>query len=674
MKVDSDVGNVRADVLDDPPASGSQMLFSIADELISASEASRKTGVVNHIRSTRSGAGVRLSACIDRLLRLGLEIQFIQAALKRTELTGSWLVHELVSEGRLTAAAYFRQVALDLGIEYSNTIEVQRIVKEASPPAFRLGRTAQVCCRQKDGGLVIYTAPDSITEALMVETLQKYPARRTTFRIVEPATVQVALAKLKSEQVATAASTALYLRSPHMSAKFTLVSWQAFFLGVFSLGVPLAFLLWPVTAFAVFHIVVLATFMIAVATRIAAFHGLLRRRKTRLPAIATEFGFPMYSVLVALHKEAPVVPQIVRSMSRLDWPQSRLEVIYVCEEDDLETQEALNKVQLPAAHRILAVPPIGPRTKPKALNFALEQCSGELVVIYDAEDRPDPMQLREAWSRFSEEGPQVVCLQAPLLITNAGQGWLSCLFAAEYACHFQALLPFLDQQGAPLPLGGTSNHFRREALEKAGAWDPHNVTEDADLGIRLSRHGYRCSVIGLPTFEDAPVKLSEWIPQRTRWIKGWMQTFLVHNRDINQIYKNIGLKNLILFEILMVSFIFSPLLYVISIINFLVIYFGSDQTFEFSLKLIYLDVFVFAAGHLSQFALSAASWREAYGARIPLIAALTFPAYWVLGNYAGWRAVWKLIRSPFEWEKTSHSPAPKDDEDHSPEKAGRLQR
>lgn len=663
MKAENRVGNHQTEASDNSPGSGSQLLYSIADELISASEVSRKTGVVESIRATRSGAGTRLSGCIERLLRLGLDIRIIRAALKRTEKTGSWLVHELISEGNLPAAAYYRQVALDLGVEYSSSIEVQRIVKEASQAAFRPGRTAQLCCRQKDGGLVIYTAPDSVAEAVIGETLQRFPDRRTTFRVVEPETVQAALAKLKSEEVAMAASSKLYLHSPNMSAKFTLVSWQAFVLGMFSLGVPSAFLLWPTVAFSVFHVLVLATFMIAVFTRLAAFHGLVRGRKTHTSIGSTEFGFPMYSVLVALHKEAPVVPQIVRSMSRLDWPQSRLEVIYVCEEDDLETREALEQLQKPASHRILAVPPIGPRTKPKALNFALEQCSGELVVIYDAEDRPDPMQLREAWRRFSEECPQVACLQAPLLITNAGKGWLSCLFAAEYACHFHALLPFLDQQGAPLPLGGTSNHFRREALEKVGGWDPHNVTEDADLGIRLSRNGYRCSVIGLPTLEDAPDSLSEWIPQRTRWIKGWMQTFLVHNRDISKIYKNIGIKNLIVFEILMVCFILSPLLYIVSILIFIVIYLNFCQDVRFSFHLIYLDTFVFVAGHLSQLALSAASWRQAYGARVPLVAAFTFPAYWVIGNLAAWRAVWKLIRSPFEWEKTRHKPAYKDGQD-----------
>lgn len=638
------------------PQPAVQTLLSLAGDLAAAKEPSIRTGVLSHIQAARSSAQLRLNACIDRLKRLEVDRDAIELAIKRTEQTGSWLVHELVSEGVLTAETYFRQLAIDLGVEYCSAIDPQRIVKEASPPVFRLGRTAQLCCRHKDGGLVIYTAPDSVSEALIAETIHRHPAKKATFRIVEPATVQAALEQIKSEQIATAASANLYLRSPHMSAKFTLVSWQAFLLGVFSLGIPMAFALWPVTAFAVLHILVMITFMIAVAIRFAAFKGLVRGRHAPPAYVSDERSFPIYSVLVALHKEAAVAAQIVKAMSCLDWPQSRLEVFYICEEGDLETREALARLRLPASHRILAVPPIGPRTKPKALNFGLAQCSGDLVVIYDAEDRPDPLQLREAWQRFCIEGDDVACLQAPLLVTNTGQGWLSNLFAAEYACHFQGLLPFLDRQGAPLPLGGTSNHFRRTALDAVGGWDPHNVTEDADLGIRLSRNGYRCSVIWRPTLEDAPTNLSDWIPQRTRWIKGWMQTFLVHNRQIPQIMKNIGFKNLVLFEILMTSFIFSPLLYFISIMSFTIIYSKNRELFGFFPDLLFVDLMVFIGGHLVQCALTAASWRRAYGTRVPLSAALTFPFYWLLGNYAAWRAVWKLIRSPFEWEKTRHRP------------------
>jgi cellulose synthase/poly-beta-1,6-N-acetylglucosamine synthase-like glycosyltransferase len=643
--------------VEDQATAVADVLNGLAEDLHAAFDDAPKTGVVDRIRGVRARSGNRLSACIDRLHRLDVDDQVIAASLERAELTGSWLVHELMSSGQLSAQAYYRQLAEDLGVEYASTIDVRRIVKEASATAFRVGRSAQVCCREKDGRLVIYAAPDNISESVILNTIQRFPAKSSTFRIVEPSTVQDALAKLQSTQSAQAAASKLYLQTPHMSAKFTLVSWQAFLLGVFAALLPTAFLLKPWETFTIFHWLVTLIFSITIATRLAAFYGLVNKKEGPRPDHQSETPFPVYSVLVALYKEAAVVPQIVRSMSRLDWPHSRLEIIYVCEEGDQETQEALRKIRLPAAHRILSVPPVVPRTKPKALNFALEQCSGELVVIYDAEDRPDPLQLREAWRRFSTEGPELACLQAPLLVTNAKESWLSCLFAVEYASHFQALLPFLDLQGAPLPLGGTSNHFRREALEKVGGWDPYNVTEDADLGIRFARNGYRCSMIGRPTLEDGPTTLSEWIPQRTRWIKGWMQTFFVHNRNIKKLYNNIGIINLILFEILMASFILSPLLYVISIINYIYIYYASDDIIWNNFDFLTVNLAIFVGGHICYLVLSAAAWREAFKSRLPITVALTFPAYWALGTYAAWRAVWKLVSAPFEWEKTNHRPA-----------------
>lgn len=647
--------NSRA--MEEQADNSSALLNGVAEDLQEAASVSTKAGVVNKIRYLHTDAELRRRNCLDRLNRLGIPNELVQLALRRSEQTGAWIVHELVSAGHLSAGHYFRQVATDLGLDFCETIEIERIVREATPPLFRVGRNAQVCCRNKDGQLVIHAAPDSLSEAVIAETIAKFPNKKSAFRIVAPETVRKALEKMKAAGAAEASTRDLYLKTPQMSAKFTLVPWQAFLLGMFVLGLPVAAFQRPSETFLFLHVMATMTFALATATRFAAYLGLMKKRRKSTAAAPAAAGYPMYTVLVALHKEAAVAPQIVKSMSMLDWPQSRLDVVYVCEEDDIETQEALTKVRLPPSHRILLVPPIGPRTKPKALNFALAQSSGELVVIYDAEDRPHPLQLKEAWQRFCGEGPDLACLQAPLLVTNAGQGWIPCLFAAEYACHFQGLLPYLDYRGAPLPLGGTSNHFRREALEKVSAWDPYNVTEDADLGIRFFRYGYRCSLIHKPTLEDSPQNLSEWIPQRTRWIKGWMQTFFVHNREIGQLKRNIGLQNLILFEILMIGFIMSPIFYTISILGFILIslnLFSIDSSYY---NVIWIDLSVFFAGHLTYLALCAAAWHQAFQTRLPLRAALTFPAYWALASFAAWRAVWKLIRHPFEWEKTRHKPS-----------------
>jgi cellulose synthase/poly-beta-1,6-N-acetylglucosamine synthase-like glycosyltransferase len=241
----------------------------------------------------------------------------------------------------------------------------------------------------------------------------------------------------------------------------------------------------------------------------------------RLESIPAD-TLPFYSVLVALHREATVVPQLVEALRRIDWPKSKLEVKLVCEADDRQTLDAIAAKRLPPHFEVVHVPPSLPRTKPKALNFAVPLIKGDFVVLYDAEDRPHPLQLREAWLRFKHGAKTLACVQAPLEISNGTKGVIPLLFAFEYAALFRGLLPWLSGRRMILPLGGTSNHFRVSALKAVGCWDPHNVTEDADLGMRLVRFGYSSETISLPTLEDAPEAWSIWLPQRTRWFKGWM--------------------------------------------------------------------------------------------------------------------------------------------------------
>ena len=243
------------------------------------------------------------------------------------------------------------------------------------------------------------------------------------------------------------------------------------------------------------------------------------------------------------------MPQLCAQLRKLNWPASRLEIIFVCEEGDTETVSALGSAAKPAGSKIILVPAFGPQTKPRALSFALPAASGEFVVIYDAEDRPHPDQLMEAYARFQRESMLTACLQSPLVITNGRKGFLPRMFAFEYAALFGGLLPYLAAKARILPLGGTSNHFRRAILVEAAAWDPYNVTEDADLGTRLCRLGYNVGMLTLPTLEDAPKRLAQWLPQRTRWFKGWMQTWLVHMRAPARFTAETGFSNMLHFQI-----------------------------------------------------------------------------------------------------------------------------
>jgi cellulose synthase/poly-beta-1,6-N-acetylglucosamine synthase-like glycosyltransferase len=275
---------------------------------------------------------------------------------------------------------------------------------------------------------------------------------------------------------------------------------------------------------------------------------------------------------------------------------------------------------------------------------------GEFVVVYDAEDRPHPKQLRAALSAFSEGGAKLACVQAPLVIDNARESWIASQFAAEYAIQFREVLPLLARMGAPLPLGGTSNHFRTSALQAAGGWDPYNVTEDAELGYRMVRTGKRIGVIGPPTYEEAPVRFRAWLKQRTRWIKGHMQTWLILMRDPIKSAREMGLGGFLAMQLVLglgvlASLVHGPL--------FLVLLAAATTPFDllgpadFTLALCGYASAAFCA--LSAAALS----NDLRHAR----AALTMPFYWPLHSLAAYGAVWGLIFRPHHWAKTEHGVA-----------------
>lgn len=240
---------------------------------------------------------------------------------------------------------------------------------------------------------------------------------------------------------------------------------------------------------------------------------------------------PVYTVLVPLYKEAEVAAKVVRSVTSLDYPKDKLDVILLLEEPDQETRKALEGVALPACVRTLVVPDGSPRTKPRACDYGLAAARGEFLVIYDAEDRPEPDQLKKAVVAFRRLPERVMCLQAKLNYYNPRQNWLTKWFTLEYTTWFDLFLPGLNRLRVPIPLGGTSNHFRTAGLRELGGWDPFNVAEDCDLGMRLHRRGYRTVVLDSTTWEEANSRLGSWIRQRSRWVKGYIQTHLVHTRE-----------------------------------------------------------------------------------------------------------------------------------------------
>jgi glycosyltransferase XagB len=329
-------------------------------------------------------------------------------------------------------------------------------------------------------------------------------------------------------------------------------------------------------------------------------------------------------------------------------------VLVLLEPDDEETIAAAKRARPPDWVRLYVVPPGGPQTKPRACNLGLALAEGEFLTIYDAEDRPQPDQLRRAVAAFATADERVACFQARLNYFNSRENILTRMFTLEYTAWFDAMLSGLDQWKVPLPLGGTSNHFRTSMLRELWGWDPYNVTEDADLGIRASIEGTLIGTIASTTWEEGCSEWRAWVRQRTRWIKGYMVTTFVHLQRPVHLYRSLGVRGVIGFAALVmgtpITFLVYPLVLGFWLFTFLG---GHVPGFHLPTWVGVAAFANFAAGNLAMIAVTAAaSWRR--GARDLTPFALLNPAYWVLHSIAAWRALLQLVRSPSLWEKTPH--------------------
>jgi len=372
-------------------------------------------------------------------------------------------------------------------------------------------------------------------------------------------------------------------------------------------------------------------------------------------SLLADRDLPVYTILVPLFKEAHMVPQIVQALRALDYPEVKLDIKLLLEEGDLPTIAAALDMKLPAFFDVLIVPSCQPQTKPKALNYGLLFAKGEYVVIFDAEDLPDPSQLKQALVLFAQNNEHLACVQAKLNFYNGRQNWLTKQFCVEYCSLFDGVLPSLGAFGFPLPLGGTSNHFRADVLVGVGGWDPFNVTEDADLGMRLYRRGFYARVLPSTTHEEACSGLKNWFMQRTRWLKGWMQTYMVHMRTPFKLLRELGLWKFIGFQAIIGGPIFSCLAHPI----FLAILFWQMPFAELPNNFWVLGLWVLSLFNLS-IGYLATMWLGVIGLRLRnlsgfLFSILTIPLYWILISLAAYRALFQFIYAPFHWEKTHHT-------------------
>jgi cellulose synthase/poly-beta-1,6-N-acetylglucosamine synthase-like glycosyltransferase len=500
---------------------------------------------------------------------------------------------------------------------------------------------------------VTYVAPDLERLLRLRAYAMQHPDIRRTTCIVPAAAIRTALARLSEDELLTESRQRLARRWPFALAHLDVGrAALTFFLATAALLTGLAAIA-PFTA----TIVILPT--LAALLLVPSLMRLFAVRVPQRPAAATaapplaDRDLPIYSVLVPLRDEAAMVPQLGRALRALNYPPDKLEVKFVVEAQSTATVTAVRKLLDDPRFELVTVPDAPPRTKPKALDYALPFVRGDYVAVYDAEDMPDPDQLRLAAARFAAE-PDLDCLQAELMIDNGDENAIASLFAGEYAGQFAVLMPALVRWGLPIPLGGTSNHFTARALREAGGWDAFNVTEDADLGVRLARLRYRTDMLASRTFEEAPIGLGAWLNQRTRWMKGWMQTFIVHNRRPARLLADLGWRGFLGLELWLGSLILSPLLHTVFVASLLIEVLATGTTpftpFDPEEG---LALAIFILGYGGSFAVTLVGLHRT-GQRHLLLIQVLLPLYWMLHSVATIRAGWQLVRRPHFWAKTPH--------------------
>lgn len=390
------------------------------------------------------------------------------------------------------------------------------------------------------------------------------------------------------------------------------------------------------------------------AAIVARLPSLRAERRAAEPSPLAIARRPVVSILVPMFREPDIAPRLVARLSRIDYPRELLDILLVVEECDEETRAALEAANLPPWMRVVTVPDGPVRTKPRAMNFALDFARGTIIGVYDAEDAPAPGQIQDVVRRFHETAPEVVCLQGVLDFYNARTNWLARCFTIEYAAWFRVILPGIQRLGLPLPLGGTTLFFRRAALEELGRWDAHNVTEDADLGMRLARHGYRTEMVATVTEEEANCRLVPWIKQRSRWQKGYAITWAVAMRDPGAFRRRIGWGPFLGVQLMFLSMLSQPLLAPV-LWSFWALAAGlghpvAGTAIEGFIPLL-VGLFLLAeAVNLLAGALAVSVPRRRF-----LLAWLpTMHFYYPLAAFAAYKALYELAARPFYWDKTQH--------------------
>lgn len=580
----------------------------------------------------------------------------LDAALEVQKRTGERLGDILVTHGYINYLTLYQSIAKHYDVAFvnlshfpqENTLIDISLLREY----IRLRAIPYI---DKDGSITIATCEPGIHTKHWATTMFGENIRLV---ITSPIDIRRYLERVFSHQLDSKSRSYLALEFPELSASRTLTPYQhiCLFLLIAAFGVSIY--LQPLPTFALlltlFHLIYCSSML---------FKMLLFSEGHNYKAHLAGFTYipdtelPIYSILVPMYRERSSIKHLLNALQRLDYPKSKLDIKLVLEADDHETIDAAKAYKPTHQFDIILVPPSIPRTKPKACNYALQFARGEYVTIFDADDEPEPMQLRKAVAVFSSSPDDIICLQARLNYYNAEQNLLTRWFALEYAILFERLLSGLHRLNIPIPLGGTSNHIALGKLRELGEWDAYNVTEDADLGIRLAAAGFKTAMLDSVTHEEAPISSFAWFKQRSRWIKGYMQTWLVHMRNPLKLYRASGFVGFlgVQYFIGLPCFVFltAPLVWLLTFALMLDIpWISAIPLPSWFWWLAMLNLTLYIVIH----------WLHAYKikdfitykTRSYMLSILTFPLYWFLHSLASYKSLWQLIFRPHFWEKTMH--------------------
>ena len=592
---------------------------------------------------------------MDGLLNQGQ----LNNALDFARNTGVRLGKALVNRGFITESQLYQYLSKQTALPYYDLSEMEIDPGLAqSIPASTARKYGILPFTDRGGQLLLATVDPFNTEGL--QTARELLKKEFVQVLVTENDLENALEKLFSPVYLDQSISELLDRTPRDSAYKVLSTWQAIGLALFAL-LSIIWIIFDFTSYIIVLNALSTVFYITFSSY--KFYLVYRALSNNMEVEVNEAelqalddrNLPIYTILVPVYKEAEVLPELLGALKKLEYPTTKLDIQVLMEADDQETIAAFTNWNPPSHFRGIVVPFGNPKTKPKACNYGLIHARGDYVVIFDAEDVPQPDQLKKILVAFSKSSPQVACIQSKLNYYNSDQNLLTRWFTVEYSMWFDLFLPGLSATNAPIPLGGTSNHFKKDALVEIGAWDPYNVTEDADLGVRLFKRGYKTAIVESTTFEEANSQIGNWIRQRSRWIKGYIQTWLVHMRNPVRLIREIGMLGFLSFQFVVGGTFFAalinPIYWLLTTLWFI---------YEWKFIQIIFPGMVFFLGavclFLGNFAFTymnvAGALRRGQYSMVKV--ALISPIYWALASVAAWVGFVQLLYKPHFWEKTTH--------------------